>query len=511
MLDSNILTQLQSVFAPLDQQVTLTYSDSGHDKQAELVTLLEQLVSTSPKLAVKAGAAKSAQPSFSVDVGSVPTGISFRGVPGGHEFSSVVLAILNSAGRGKMPDDFMTARIQKLTGPIRLTTYVSLSCENCPDVVQALNLMASLHSDFEHEMVDGALAQDEVSSLGIQGVPSVIHNGKLLMSGKTNLGELLDKLEEVFGTTHKVEAQNRGTYDVAVIGGGPAGVSAAIYAARKGLKTVVIADRVGGQLQDTKGIENLISVPYTEGPELSASLVKHMKEYQIEVWEQRRVLAIDAGAPRTIRLHTGEELLARATIIATGAQWRKLGVPGENDYIGRGVAFCPHCDGPYYKGKDIAVVGGGNSGVEAALDLANIVKSVVLIEFGTQLRADQVLIDKLKARDNVTIITNARTTKIDGDGRKVTELVYQDRASEQDFTLPLDGVFVQIGLSPNSGFVKDVVAMNDYGEIKVDNKGRTDQPGIFAAGDVTTVPYKQIVVSMGEGAKAALAAFESLS
>jgi alkyl hydroperoxide reductase subunit F len=376
-------------------------------------------------------------------------------------------------------------------------------------VVQALNQMALLHSRFKHTMIDGAYTQDEIASLGIQGVPSVVVNGKLVHSGKISFADLLSKLENHFGTVSiESVASDLGQFDVVIVGGGPAGASAAIYSARKGLKTAMIAERIGGQIQDTKGIENLISVLYTEGPQLAAQLQQHIQNYQIKLLEHRRVKTISKDPVKKIELEGGETLTAKSVIIATGAKWRELGVPGEKEYIGRGVAFCPHCDGPYYKGKKVAVIGGGNSGVEAAIDLAGIVREVVLIEFGSALKADQVLVEKLKSLSNSSIVLNARTSQIVGDGQKVVALEFEDRTTQKTQKIDLDGVFVQIGLLPNSQFIKDTVELSKTGEIVVDPKGRTSVSGIYAAGDVTTSPYKQIIIAMGEGAKVALASFE---
>ena len=506
MLDTAILSQLRQVFAGLDAELSLVHAASAHDKQGELITLLTELASTSSRITVREEG-ESAVPTVRLDVDGQPTGVRFTGVPGGHEFSSLVLALLHADGKGKRPDPGLVERVQRLNGPIRLRTFVSLSCTNCPDVVQALNLMATLHPDFEHETVDGAVLPEEVERLHIQGVPAVMRDEQLLSSGKTTLAELLGRLEAAYGSV-QAEARDLGERDVVVIGGGPAGASAAIYSARKGLKTTVITDRLGGQLQDTKSIENLVSVPYIEGPQLSAKLGEHMGEYGVELLGHRRVVEVKPGSPVELVLDSGETLRTASLIVATGAKWRELGVDGEKEYLGRGVAFCPHCDGPLFKGKDIAVVGGGNSGVEAALDLAGIVRSVTVLEFMEEAKADQVLLDKLHALPNASLVTQARTLRIEGDGAKVDALVYEDRASGAEQKLDLDGVFVQIGLVPNSAFLEGVVERNRYGEIEVDGKCRTSAPGIYAAGDVTTVPYKQIVVAMGEGAKAALAAFE---
>jgi len=516
MLDAALKEQLKTVFAPLENSVELIYSPSFHQDQDELVTMLTEVASTSEKISVKLGAPEDGKtapfPQFQIYYKNKPTGITFKGIPGGHEFSSLVLAILNSDGKGKMPDAAMVRRIKRLKGPVHLQTYISLSCENCPDVVQALNQMALLHGYFQHEMIDGAYAQTEIEALGIQGVPSIVVNNKMIHSGRITLLDLITKLEETFGIsqseTVSTEDMNLGHFDMVVIGGGPAGASAAIYSVRKGLKTALLAEKFGGQVQETRGIENLISVPYTEGPQLAASMAQHVAAYPIQVLEHRKVKTIGKDKVKKIELESGEHLTADAIIVATGAKWRELGVPGEKEYLGRGVAFCPHCDGPFYKGKKIAVVGGGNSGVEAAIDLAGIVKQVVLIEYNDTLKADKILVDKLKSLPNIEIVTNAKTQQILGDGQKVNAVEYFDRATEQLKKIELEGIFIQIGLLPNSQFLKGVVELSKFGEVVVDQKGHTSVPGIYAAGDVTTTPYKQIIISMGEGAKAALAAFE---
>jgi NADH-dependent peroxiredoxin subunit F len=543
MLDADVLDQLKTVFSKLTGEVRLRVAHSDHAAQSELEEMLREVESTSDKIRVEwLSDVKTDAPWFEVigsgagvAGGSGESRIAFRGVPGGHEFSSFVLAILNGDGKGKLPDAGIASRIRALQGPVRLRTYVSLSCENCPEVVQALNVMATLHPDFQHETVDGAVAQDEVAALGIQGVPSVVHvvgtnGGELVHSGKSQLIDLLGMLEETFGKAPASDAatgapvkRDLGAFDVVVIGGGPAGTSAAIYSARKGLKTAIVAERVGGQLRDTKGIENMISMTYTEGPKLAAQLAEHLAQYPVQVFEHRRVHHIGepgtgepgsgeassalAGA-RHIQLESGETLDAKAVIVATGAKWRMLGIPGEKEHIGQGVAFCAHCDGPFYKGKKVAVVGGGNSGVEAAIDLANIASHVTLLEYGPKLKADTVLIDKIAALPNARVVLHGKSTRVVGDGKKVTGLEYQDTEKRELHTLDVDGVFVQIGLLPNSQCVKDLVELTPRGEIVIDAKGHTSAVGIYAAGDVTTVPFKQIVVAMGEGAKVALTAFE---
>ncbi len=515
MLDNDLKEQLKGVFANLENQIDLVYEQSKNANQNELVEMLTGVAETSPKISAKydpASAAHDGPPRFTVHKNGKSTGIFFTGIPGGHEFTSLILAILNADGKGKLPDAMILQRIKSIRGPIRIRTFMSLDCENCPVVVQALNLMAVFHDDFHHETIDGAYAQEEIASLGVQGVPSVIVDGKMIHSGRSTFADLLKIVEETFGvddTKAKLSGAdaNLGDYDVVVIGGGPAGASAAIYSARKGLKTAMIAERFGGQVQDTKGIENLISVVYTEGPQLAAQLNQHVLSYPVTMLEHRRVSRIDKNE-NVIHLESGEFLKAGSTIITTGAKWRELNIPGEKEYLGRGVAFCPHCDGPFYKGKKIAVIGGGNSGVEAAIDLAGIVSEVVLFEYNDTLKADAVLVDKLKSLPNAKIITSAKTTQVIGNGTQVTALEYMDRNTNTLEKETLEGVFVQIGLLPNSQFAKDVVETNKFGEIVVDSKGRTSAKNIYAAGDVTTTPFKQIVIAMGEGAKAALTAFE---
>ncbi|PID73754.1 MAG: alkyl hydroperoxide reductase subunit F [Desulfobacterales bacterium] len=511
MLEPQISEQLKTVFEALEGRVELSVDDSSHEKQGELLEMLDQVAMTSENIIVTNSGRTSEAPRVAVRHDKTGCGISFSGIPGGHEFSSLVLAILNADGKGRLPDEVLVGRIRRLKGPVHLRTYVSLSCENCPEVVQTLNLVAIFNPDFTHEMIDGAFFQDEITALGIQGVPSVMHDDVLISSGKADLVQLLSVLEERFGAEAPEKTEtDAGRFDVAVIGGGPAGVAAAVYAARKGLKTLMVAEKAGGQVKDTLGIENLISVPYTEGPKLADKLYQHVSAYDIKVLSHRRITKIENGDVKILKADSGEFARARAVIIATGARWRTLNIPGEAAYTGRGVAFCPHCDGPFYKGRDVAVIGGGNSGIEAAIDLAGIVRSVAVFEFLPELKADQVLVEKALALPNVTVRTNTQTLEVLGDDKKVTGLRYKDRDTEKTGDVNLDGIFVQIGLAPNSGFISDLVEINRFGEIMVDEKCRTSVPGIYAAGDVTTVPYKQIIISMGEGAKAALAAFEDL-
>lgn len=510
MLDESISQQLREVFGSLEASFSLVVRPSTHEKQAELLELARAVAATSSKIEVVERGETIPQLFMQLFKNGEPTGVAFRGIPAGHEFTSLVLALLNADGKGKQPDAGIRARVSALKGPVALRTYVSLSCTNCPDVVQALNLVALIHPQISHELVDGEIAVEEVERLGLQGVPAVFAGDKLIHVGKSTFAELVELLETELGRSE--QASNEGVvhqYDVVVIGGGPAGSSAAIYSARKGLRTAIVAQKFGGQLQETLGIENLIGTAYTQGPKLSSDLEKHVRSYPIDLLEHRRVERVVAhGAEKELLIQGGERILAGTLIIATGAKWRELGVPGEKEHIGRGVAFCPHCDGPFYKGKPIAVIGGGNSGVEAAIDLAGICSHVTLLEFADELKADAVLVQNLKSKENVTVITSARTTEVLGDGSKVNALRYENRKDKQIVELPLEGVFVQIGLSPNSKVVSDLVELNKFGEIVIDGKGRTSVPGIYAAGDVTTVPFKQIVVAMGEGAKAALTAFE---
>ena len=509
MLETALKEQLRSIFASLEAEYTLDIKvSSKHESRKELVELLEDTASCSEKINCRIAEGENLE--FLLLKNGEDTGIRFRGVPNGHEFSSLLLAILNCDGKGKnIPDSNIRKRVAALKGPIRLTTYVSLSCTNCPDVVQALNAMATLNPDIQHEMVDGALHGPEIEALKIQGVPSVFADGKLLHAGRGEFGELLNKLEELYGSEKINLTQSEKRFDVIVVGSGPAGSSAAIYSARKGLNVALVAERVGGQVKETVGIENLISIPSTTGSQLAEDLRKHIQQYPIELYEHRKVEKAEISDKEKILYTTGgEKFIAPAVIVATGANWRRLNVPGEAEYIGKGVAFCPHCDGPFYKDKHVAVIGGGNSGIEAAIDLAGICSKVTVFEFLDELKADQVLQEKAKNLPNIEIFMSSQTTEVIGNNQKVTGIRTKDRKSGQEKVIDLDGIFVQIGLAANSGIFKEVVETNRSGEIIIDTHCRTNVPGIYAAGDVSTVPYKQIIISMGEGAKAALSAFE---
>ncbi len=509
MLENALKEQLRGIFSELSSNYKLLIElNPQHPKAAELTEFLGDFADCSSKIECESVSGEALK--FTIVKDSIISGISFRAIPNGHEFTSLILAILNLDGKGKnLPDDFTTQRIKRLVGEINLTTYMSLTCTNCPDIVQSLNVMAIIGAGVKHEAVDGALYQDEVNELGIQSVPTVYADGELLHVGRGSIGDLLAKLEERYGSQqsdHKITRE----YDVVVAGGGPAGATAALYLARKGLKVGVVAQKIGGQVNETSAIENIPSVASTTGTTLAADLRKHMEEYPtIELLENRIIEEVETEAGiKRLTIKGGEVIEAKQLIIATGAQWRKLGIEGESEYIGRGVAFCPHCDGPLFKDKSVAVIGGGNSGVEAAIDLAGICKKVYLYEFMESLKADNVLQEKLRSLPNVEIFTNFQTTRILGDGSRVVGLEAKNRTTEELTLTNLDGLFIQIGLSANSAVFKDLVSVNRVGEIEVDRNGRTSLNGVYAAGDVTDVSYKQIIISMGEGAKAALAAFD---
>ncbi len=514
-LDQAMLDTVRQYFAALSRDITLVLATGEHARRDELKTFLAQIVATSPRLSLieQADAALTSPVSFKLLADGTDTGIIFSGIPGGHEFSSLILAILQAGGSALKLDESIQTLIRAVRQPLAFTTYISLSCHNCPDVVQTLNQFALLNPAISSEMIDGGLFQEQIEAKNIQGVPAVYLNGEAFANGKIDTARLVEKLLERYPdlASAAAPAESLPLQDVVVIGGGPAGSSAAIYAARKGLKVTLVADRIGGQVKDTMDIENLISVPKTTGPELAGKLHTHLAAYPITLRENLRVQSVEkGGATHKVLLNTGETIETRTLIVASGAKWRELGIPGEKENIGNGVAFCPHCDGPFFKDKDIAVIGGGNSGVEAALDLAGIVKSVTVLEFMPELKADKVLVEQLGKRDTIRVTTSAAAQAIDTENGKVSSLRYTDRTTDTAQTLALQGIFVQIGLVPNSDFLGDVVERTRFGEIVINTKGETSTPGIFAAGDVTTVPYKQIIVAMGEGAKAALSAFDYL-
>ena len=517
MLDTAIKTQLSAYLEKLQTPIELVASLDASDAARQMRELLADIAALSPKVSVRDDGNDVRKPSFSVGRRGEAARIRFAGIPMGHEFTSLVLALLQSGGHPPKVDAAVIEQIKGLggngAGSFRFETYISLSCHNCPDVVQALNLMAVLNPGVESVMIDGALFQDEVNTRQIMAVPTVMLNGEPFGQGRMTVEEILAKVDTGASARDAEQLNARDAYDVLVVGGGPAGSAAAIYAARKGIRTGVVAERFGGQVLDTLGIENFISVQRTEGPKLAMALEQHVKEYEVDIMNLQRAEAlIPAGEDglSQLRLANGATLKAKSVILATGARWREMNVPGEKEYKGKGVCFCPHCDGPLFKGKRVAVIGGGNSGVEAAIDLAGIVSHVTLLEFDKVLRADAVLQAKLGSLPNVTIITSAQTTEVTGDGEKVNGIVYRDRIGGQTRRVELEGFFVQIGLLPNTDWLQGTVNLSPRGEIEVDARGQTSLPGVFAAGDATTVPYQQIIIAMGEGAKASLSAFDHL-
>lgn len=510
MLDANLKQQLDTYLQKIVNPIEIRVSGNDSPKSSELESLATEIAELSSQIELKAGSGKR-QPAMAIAPAGEEPRVSFAGIPMGHEFTSLVLALLQAGGHPSKADPEVLEQVRQLEGEYHFETYISLSCQNCPDVVQALNLMARLNPNITHEMIDGALFQKEVDERQVMAVPAVYLNGEHFGQGRMSLEEIVNKLDTGAAQRKAAALSERDPYDVLIVGGGPAGAAAAIYAARKGVRTALLAERFGGQVMDTMGIENFISVPYTEGPKLSAGLEQHVKEYGVDIITEQRAASISRHKMLDLELESGATLSSKSVVLATGARWRELGVPGEAKYRTKGVAYCPHCDGPFFKGKHVAVIGGGNSGIEAAIDLAGIVKHVTVLEFGDQLKADEVLQKKARSMPNVDILTNAQTTEITGDGNKVTGLTYTDRATGESHDVELAGVFVQIGLIPNTEWLKGSdLAMNRFGEIEIDERGATSMPGVFAAGDATTVPYKQIVISMGAGATAALSAFDHL-
>ncbi|WP_022979574.1 alkyl hydroperoxide reductase subunit F [Ideonella sp. B508-1] len=515
MLDDSIKTQLQAYFERITQPIELIASLDDRPASAEMRDLLSEIAAIAPaKITARFDGQDARRPSFQITRAGADMGMRFAAIPMGHEFTSLLLALLWAGGHPPKVEADVIEQIQAIEGDFVFETYMSLTCHNCPDVVQALNLMAMLNPRIRHVAIDGGLFQQEIEERQIMGVPAVYLNGQMFSSGRMELPEILAKIDTGAAARDAAKLSTKAPFDVLVVGGGPAGAAAAIYAARKGIRTGIVAERFGGQTLDTLGIENFISVPETEGPKFAAALEAHVRVYDVDIMANQKVdqlmPAAQAGGYATVKLSNGAELKSRTVIVATGARWRNVNVPGEQEYKTKGVAYCPHCDGPLFKGKRVAVIGGGNSGVEAAIDLAGVVAHVTLVEFADQLKADAVLVNKLKSLPNVEIHVNAQTTEITGDGQKVNGLKYKDRVSGQEHTVALEGVFVQIGLVPNSEFLKGTLELSKFGEIVVDAKCHTSVPGVYGAGDVTTVPYKQIIIATGEGAKAALSAFDHL-
>jgi alkyl hydroperoxide reductase subunit F len=512
MLDPQIKAQLEQYLDMLEGPVELAMTLDNSESSSEMQALLEEISTLSAKISLTTAQNSDLRaPSFSVTAPGATPRIHFAGIPLGHEFTSLVLALLHTGGRAPKITEEQANQIRALEVDAEFETWISLSCQICPEVVQALNILSALNPRIQHTLVDGALFQNEVNERQIMSVPTVYMNGQPFGQGRLELDEILAKLDKDSAAKAADKINAKAPFDMLVIGGGPAGAAAAIYAARKGIRTGIVAERFGGQVLDTMSIENFISVPETEGPKMAAALEQHVKAYDVDIMNLQRANTLQSvDGLIKVSLANGAHISSKSVVIATGARWREMNVPGEKEYRGRGVAYCPHCDGPLFKGKRVAVIGGGNSGIEAAIDLAGVVAHVTVIEFDNQLRADAVLQKKLGSLPNVHIITSALTTEVTGDGNKVNALRYTDRNSNETHTVELEGIFVQIGLVPNTDWLKDTVDLSPRGEIEIDARGATSLPGVFAAGDATTAPYKQIITAMGDGAKAALSAFDYL-
>jgi len=514
MLDANLKTQLKAYLERVTQPIELVASLDERPASQEMRELLQDIAGLSDKIALRLEGQDERRPSFSISRAGHDMGVRFAAIPMGHEFTSLVLALLQAGGHPPKVEADVIAQIRALEGDFVFETYMSLTCHNCPDVVQALNLMAVLNPRVRHVAIDGGLFKSEVDARQIMAVPTVFVNGQMFGSGRMELGEILAKVDTGAAARDAARLADKAPYDMLVIGGGPAGAAAAVYAARKGIRTGIVAERFGGQTLDTMAIENYISVLETDGPKFAAALEAQVRSLDVDLMNGQRVTALEPattpGGLVGVKLANGAELKSRSVVLAPGARWKNVNVPGEAEYRTKGVAYCPHCDGPLFKGKKVAVIGGGNSGVEAAIDLAGVVAHVTLLEFADQLKADAVLVNKLRSLPNVDIHTSAQTTEITGDGQKVNGLRYKDRVSGQEHALELAGVFVQIGLVPNTEWLKGSLELSRYGEILIDAHCATSVPGVFAAGDATTVPFKQIVIAAGEGAKAALSAFDHL-
>jgi alkyl hydroperoxide reductase subunit F len=514
MLDTNIQQQLQAYLGRLQQPIEIVATLDASAKAQEMGELINDIAALSDMVSVRTDGNARLVPSFAIGRSGETARIEFAGIPMGHEFTSLVLALLQTGGHPPKVEPDVIEQIKALEGEFKFETFISLSCHNCPDVVQALNLIAVLNPGASSVMIDGAMFQDEVNARKIMAVPTVFLNGEPFGQGRMTIEEIVARLDVGAEKRDAEKISAKAPFDVLVVGGGPAGAAAAIYAARKGIRTGVLAERFGGQVLDTMAIENFISVKETDGPKLAAGLEQHVREYDVDIMNLQRADALIPNAAgeqyHEVRTASGAVLRTKSVIIATGARWREMNVPGEREYRGKGVAYCPHCDGPLFKGKRVAVIGGGNSGVEAAIDLAGIVGHVTLLEFDVQLRADAVLQKKLHSLPNVTVITQAQTTEVQGDGGKVIALAYKERQSGELKRIELEGIFVQIGLLPNTDWLKGTVALSNRGEIEIDARGQTSVPGVFAAGDATTVPYKQIIIAMGAGATASLGAFDHL-
>ncbi|GAB2805896.1 alkyl hydroperoxide reductase subunit F [Comamonas piscis] len=515
MLDNTMKAQLKAYLERLTKPVELVATLDDGEKSKEVRQLLADIKELNDKISVvEDNAADVRKPSFLITNPGTNVGVRFAGVPLGHEFTSLVLALLQVGGHPSKESAELLDQVRNIDTPLHFETFYSLSCHNCPDVVQALNLMSVLNPKITHTAIDGGLFQKEVQDREIMGVPTVFVNGQRFGQGRMELAEIVAKVDTGAAAREAQKISGKEAFDVLIVGGGPAGAAAAIYAARKGIRTGIAAERLGGQVLDTVDIENFISVSKTDGPKFAAAMESHIRDYEVDIMNLQTAKSLTPAAQEggliEIETESGAKLKARTVILSTGARWRNMNVPGEDTYRTKGVTYCPHCDGPLFKGKAVAVIGGGNSGVEAAIDLAGVVKHVTLLEFASELKADAVLQRKLRSLPNVNIILNAQTTEVNGDGKKVTGLTYKDRTNDETKTVALEGIFVQIGLLPNTGWLKGTVQLTPFGEIEIDAKGHTNLPGVFAAGDCTNVPYKQIVIAAGAGATAALSAFDHL-
>lgn len=518
MLDDTLKAQLQTYLGMLRQPIRLIASLDNSERAAEMRELLQEIAALSDKVSLDETGDDARKPSFVIAKEGETHGVRFAAIPLGHEFTSLVLALLWTGGHPPKVEQDVLDQIKALDSDLNFEVYMSLSCHNCPDVVQATTLMTVFNPRINTTVIDGALYQDEVNERNIMAVPATFLNGEMFASGRMLVEEILAKVDTGAVAKEAEKLNAREPFDVLVVGGGPAGASAAIYAARKGIRTGIVAERFGGQVNDTLAIENFISVKETDGPKLVAALEEHVKTYDVDIMPLQRAVGLAEPAKTDnkhaglieVKLESGATLRSKSVILATGARWKNLNVPGESEYKNKGVAYCPHCDGPLFKGKHVAVIGGGNSGVEAAIDLAGVVGHVTLLQFDTELKADAVLQRKLRSLENVTILTSAQTTEITGDGTRVNGLTYTDRVSGESKHIALEGVFIQIGLVPNSDWLKGTLDLSKYGEIEINHHNATSLPGVFAAGDVTTIPYKQIIIAMGEGSNAALGAFDYL-
>jgi len=514
MLDDTLKAQLQAYLGKLQSPIRLIGSFDDSASSQELRELLQTIAGLSDKVSFDDSGADERKPSFVIAREGESRGVRFAAIPLGHEFTSLVLALLWTGGHPPKAEQETLDAIASLEGDFRFEVYMSLSCHNCPDVVQALSLMAIRNPQVQVTVIDGGLFQAEVEARQVMAVPMVYLNGEEFGGGRMSLEEIVAKLDVNADAREAAKLDAKDPFDVLIVGGGPAGAAAAVYAARKGIRVGVAAERFGGQVNDTLAIENYISVLETDGPKFAAALEAQVRHYGVDIMNLQRaeklVPASEPGGLVEVHMANGAALKARSVILSTGARWRTVNVPGEAEYRNKGVAYCPHCDGPLFKGKRVAVIGGGNSGVEAAIDLAGIVEHVTLIEFADALKADAVLVKKLQSLPNVVIHVNAQTTEITGADGKVNGLGYKDRVSGELHHVELEGVFVQIGLVPNTEWLKGTVDLSRFGEIQIDAKGHTNVDGVFAAGDCTTVPYKQIVIAAGAGSTAALSAFDYL-